>query len=134
NGSSVQGGLYDPMSETWTVISRSISGLGLFTAVWTGSEMIVWGDITASEKTNAVFRYNPQTNSWLASLNANVPEPRFLHNMIWTGSEMIVWGGISFHTSTNTGGRYDPATDSWHRTAQVAAPGARDSFACVWTG
>ena len=45
------------------------------TAVWTGSEMIVWGgtDGTAS---NTGGRYNPSTDSWLATSTGARCPPR----------------------------------------------------------
>src|SRR5262245_12917586 len=61
------------------------------TAVWTGSEMIVWGG-------NYSFtggRYNPVTDSWTATNTTNAPSGRTFYTTVWTGSEMIVWGGAS---------------------------------------
>jgi Glycosyl hydrolase family 99 len=79
------------------------------TAVWTGSEMIVWGGITF---TGTGGRYNPGTNSWTATSITNAPSARGAHTAVWTGSEMIVWGGVFYDANTgnlqglNTGGRY----------------------------
>ena len=69
------------------------------TAVWTGSEMIVWGG-SHSGVLNTGGRYNPSTDSWTATSTTNAPSARQAHTAIWTGTEMIVWDG-------STGGRYN---------------------------
>ena len=47
------------------------------TAVWTGSEMIVWGgDDENSLEINTGGRYNPSTDSWTATSTTNAPEAR----------------------------------------------------------
>jgi N-acetylneuraminic acid mutarotase len=101
------------------------------TAVWTGSEMIVWGGFSEALNVNTGARYDPATDSWApTSLGPNVPAPRGGHTSVWTGSEMIVWGDAG-----TTGGRYDPVTDSWAPTSTgPGAPSARSSHTAVWTG
>ena len=91
------------------------------TAVWTGTEMIVWGG--ANAPTNTGGRYNPSTDSWTATSTINAPSARFVHTAVWTGSEMIVWGGDNeWPNDLNTGGRYNPSTDSWTATSTINAP------------
>ena len=98
-------------------------------AVWTGTEMIVWG---GTPSTNTGGRYNPATNTWSAtSIGTDCPTPRNRHTAVWTGTEMIVWGGES---STNTGGRYNPTSNSWTATNSADAPTARYNHTAVWTG
>ena len=84
---------------------------GEHTAVWTGSEMIVWGG-DGNTYLNTGARYNPITDSWTATNTTNAPSVRYSHTAVWTGSEMIVWGG-SDGNPLNTGGRYNPSTDTW---------------------
>ena len=76
---------------------------GEHTAVWTGSEMIIWGGETFL---NTGARYNPTTDTWTATSTTNAPEARALHTTIWTDSEMIVWGGSSATAALDSGGRY----------------------------
>ncbi len=64
------------------------------TAVWTGSEMIVWGGVNGMALLNTGGRYNPSTDSWTATSTTNAPAGRDAHTAVWTGSEMIVWGGL----------------------------------------
>ena len=65
------------------------------TAVWTGSEMIVWGgQFDVRHFLNTGGRYDPGTDSWTATSTANAPDcAEQFHTAVWTGSEMIVWGG-----------------------------------------
>src|SRR5438105_946666 len=81
------------------------------TAIWTGSEMIVWGGYSGSYL-NTGGRYNPGTDSWVATSTTNAPLGRFLHTAVWTSSEMIVWGG-SNGSRLNTSGGCNSGTDTW---------------------
>ncbi|MBX7218410.1 MAG: hypothetical protein K1Y36_00545 [Blastocatellia bacterium] len=104
-------------------------------AVWTGTEMIVWGG-TEADEVNTGGRYNPATDSWLALSNIAAPPPRKDHTAIWTGTEMIIWGGFQggANQTFNSGGRYNPATDTWTATSLVNAPQSRSRHTTVWTG
>lgn len=131
------GGRYNLATNSWTAnvtTAGAPSARQLHTAVWTGSEMIVWGGDDGSI-VNTGRRYNPATDSWTANTTTTgAPSPRFEHSAVWTGSEMIVWGGASNGT-VNTGKRYNPATDTW--TADITttgAPIAREAHTAVWTG
>ena len=48
----------------------------LHTAVWTGSEMIVWGGYNGSSYFNDGGRYNPAANSWTAVTTTGAPAAR----------------------------------------------------------
>src|SRR6476659_4764460 len=120
--------------DTWTPIGLTDvpSGRDDHTAVWTGSEMIVWGGYP---QLNTGGRYNPSTDSWTVTSTTNVPTGRLLHTAVWTGSEMIVWGGDNNNGDHfNTGGRYNPSTDNWTPTNVSTAPDPRRSHTAVWTG
>jgi N-acetylneuraminic acid mutarotase len=105
---------YNPNTDTWTVTSMTNAPANRFqhTAVWTGSEMIVWGGTSQSGVINTGGRYNPSANSWTATSPSNAPSGRTLHTAVWTGSEMIVWGGFAAPGATNTGGRYNRSANS----------------------
>jgi hypothetical protein len=102
------------------------------TAVWTGSEMIVWGGYGGGVL-NDGGRYNPAGNSWTAMPATGAPAARYNHTAVWTGSEMIVWGG-SGASYLNDGGRYNPAGNSWTAMTTTGAPTARRLHTAVWTG
>ena len=120
--------------ETWTTISNTNApaARASHTAVWTGSEMIVWGGYGGTYL-NTGGRYDPSTDSWTAISTINAPAPRGGNTAVWTGSEMIVWGGDDGF-SVNTGGKYNPATDTWTATNTATAPLGRIFHTAVWDG
>src|SRR5207302_5814662 len=105
------------------------------TAVWTGSEMTVWGgySLDGGGTVNTGGRYNPSTDSWVSTSTTNAPTRRRYHTAAWTGSEMIVWGGELSGEYLKTGGRYNPGTDSWTATSTTNAPSGRYYHTAAWT-
>jgi N-acetylneuraminic acid mutarotase len=130
------GGRYDPNTDTWTAtsITNAPESRENHTAVWTGSDMIVWGGSNDASTFNTGGRYDPITNSWTATTTVNAPAPRGYHTAIWTGSEMIVWGGFGNGTFFSNGGRYNPSTNSWTVTSTTNAPDSRYAHTAVWSG
>jgi len=130
------GGQYNPSTDSWTPTSTTNApdGRHSHTAVWTGTEMIVWGGFRLGIGIlNTGGRYNPTTDSWVATSTVNAPNARLRHTAVWTGTNMIVWGGDDNANVLNTGGRYDPANDSWAPTSITSAPDARQFHTAVWT-
>ena len=124
-------------ADNWApmTLTNAPDGRASLTAVWTGSEMIVWGGENESGVLNTGGGYNPSTDSWTATSTADAPAARNRHRAVWTGTEMIVWGGDTFGAvRLNTGGRYNPITDSWTATSTANAPEARRHHRAVWTG
>jgi N-acetylneuraminic acid mutarotase len=127
----------DCTDDTWTATStvNTPSGEARHTAVWTGSEMIVWGGWDGfNDEVNTGGRYNPSTDSWTATSTFAAPVARAHHTAVWTGTEMIVWGGFHGNQIYNNGGRYNPSADSWVATTTINAPDVRESHTAVWTG
>jgi len=116
----------------WTAISTINAPPARYRhpAVWTGTEMIIWG---GDPITNTGGRYHPATDSWAPTSTINAPTARHSHTMVWTASLVIVWGG-SDALLYNSGGKYNPATDSWTDTSFTNAPSARASHSAVWAG
>jgi N-acetylneuraminic acid mutarotase len=105
------------------------------TAVWTGSEMLVWGgNLSANELSGAGSRYRPDSDEWSALPSFNAPAARAGHSAVWTGQEMIIWGGFANGNYLNNGARFNPATQSWSPLATAGAPTGRDGHVMVWTG
>jgi Bacterial Ig-like domain/Galactose oxidase, central domain len=138
------GGIYDPVADAWTPTSLTgaPAGRSHHSAVWTGSEMAVWGGQDSMGALASGGLFNPQTNSWRPMSTNCAPAARTQHGAVWTGSEMIVWDGY-LRISTllglsskklASGGRYNPMTDSWQHTATVNAPSSDDFYTVVWTG
>jgi hypothetical protein len=135
-----------PSDYAWSFTTRSDTGAGLWQAlpaptltgsakpaVWTDSQMIVWGGGSGA-------RYDRATNTWLAMSTANAPAARSGHSMVWTGQRVIVWGGRQdlgggqLGNALDNGGLYDPLTDTWAPLPANAAISARTGHTAVWTG
>lgn len=107
-------------------------------AVWTGSELIIWGGQDRSGSLlNTGARYHPVNGTWIPMSTNNAPAARTRHRAVWTGSEMIVWGGETVQlfggiVITNTGARYNPTTGTW--TAIAIGGGPRQDHSAFWTG
>ncbi len=80
--SSPSGGCTDDM-WTPTSLTNAPSPRELHTAVWTGSEMIVWGGYDGTNSFNTGGKYDPGTNSWIATSTANAPGARNSHQAVW---------------------------------------------------
>jgi len=133
------GGRYNPGTDSWTAtsLSNAPSARSGHTAVWSGNEMIVWGGDffdTTTHYLNTGGKYNPVSNSWIATSTTNAPQPRYSHTAVWTGNQMIVWGGVNNGIGVDTGGRYNPSTNSWFATSTANAPDPRAFHSAVWTG
>ena len=122
---------YGCTDDTWAATPNAVVARLYHTAVWTGSEMIVWGGSDGSNYLNDGGRYNPSTDTWANTSTTNAPSNRAYHTVVWTGNEMIVWGGTP---TTNTGGRYNPSTDTWTATSTTNAPSGRYYHTTVWSG
>lgn len=105
-------------------------------AVWTGTEMIVWGGTVAGSPslTSTGGRYDPAAGAWKATSVAGAPPARHSACAAWTGTKMLVWGGFAAAGLTTTGGAYDPTSDSWSAMSPTGAPPGRVGAACAWTG
>ena len=138
------GGRFNPGSSSWILIPNSLAGTPVaresHTAVWSGSEMIVWGGFsgTAGALLNDGGRFNPASNQWISVSNtlANAPGSRYEHSAVWTGTEMIIWGGSTGSSELNDGGRFNPALGSWIYlpNAISAAPSPRAGHTSIWNG
>lgn len=118
---------YAPATRTWQQLSPPSGGSdcteGRESAVWTGSEMLVWGYVNTA--------YNPATNRWRP-----LPTPPMVWGgpsvIAWTGSQMIGWGGGCCGDSVADGLAYTPATNSWEKLPPAPISGRH--AAGVWTG
>src|SRR5262249_40031885 len=122
------GGRYNPEADSWaaTSIVNGPVARDRHNALWTGSEMIIWGGSDRQNPLHTGARYNPNMDSWTPMGLANVPLGRAGDAAVWTDSEMIIWGGVDETLKvTNSGGRYNPSTDSWISTSTDHAPSPR---------
>ena len=130
------GARYNPSTDTWTATSliNAPAARSDHTAVWTSTEVIIWGGEGDPAAFNTGARYDPSTDTWTATSLTNAPDGRSDHTAVWTGSEMIIWGGSGNPGSLNSGARYHPSTDTWTALSLTNAPEARSDHTAVWTG
>jgi N-acetylneuraminic acid mutarotase len=120
---------YDPGTKTWRRLpSPGPTGSFLrYSAVWTGKEMLVWGQGTREA-------FDPRTNRW-----RSLPGSRLLaiHDgyglVAWTGRELIGWGGGCCGDAFSDGVAYSPATNKWRALARSPLAGSQHPVG-VWTG
>ena len=129
------GGLYDPVSDTWTPtsITNAPEPRDGQSAVWTGEVMIIWGGYVPTGHYYTGGRYDPATDTWVTVSTMNAPPGQA--TAIWTGTEMLIWGGANLTgTLVQTGARYDPVSDTWRAISTINAPSPRSQHARVWAG
>jgi N-acetylneuraminic acid mutarotase len=107
------------------------------TAVWSGSQMIVWGGRNEDDEAfGDGMRYNLAGNTWSAMAAppaSGEPSERSRTTAIWTGDALVVWGGSAEGVPLRTGGIFRQAT-GWTNTPLMGAPSARFGHTAVWTG
>ena len=97
------------------------------TSVWTGKEMLVWGQGTRES-------FNPVTNTW-----RRLPGSRLLsiHDgfgaVVWTGRELIGWGGGCCGDAFSDGAAYNPTTNSWRKLSRSPLAPSQGPLG-AWTG
>jgi hypothetical protein len=135
------GGVFDLATQTFKSISTSNAPEGRVidgNAVWTGTELVVWGgwsavDPTATTELDYCFNsgdyeqcqrfgdggiYDRATDSWKAVSSTGAPSARTGHLMVWTGTDVLVIEGGGF-TSPGLWSRfgdayrYNLAADQW---------------------
>lgn len=140
------GGIYDPQANggagSWTATSSTIdtpSGSANHTAVWTGSEMVIWGGTTAIGVSSTGKRFTLPDGTpegvWSPLFDAALlpPEGRRHYTMIWTGTHLVMWGGRDGVQNFANGYRY--VVDQWVPLATTGdPPTARFGHSAVWTG
>ncbi len=134
-GGGKTGGVYDPVSDVWTVMSETGAPAERAdaTAVWDGSKMVVWGGEGATGFLNSGAMYDPATDTWSAMSTVGAPAPRARHAAVWipTASKMLVFGGFNGATLGDAA-LFDPAANTWAPIA--SAPSARREATATWDG
>ncbi|HLB20174.1 MAG TPA: hypothetical protein VK613_13715 [Gaiellaceae bacterium] len=120
---------YNPRSDTWRSLDppRGPTGFMDLSSVWTGKEMLVWGQGTREA-------FNPVTNTW-----RRLPGSRLLsiHDgfgaVVWTGRELIGWGGGCCGDAFSDGVAYGVAKNTWRALPRAPLAGSQHPLS-VWTG
>jgi N-acetylneuraminic acid mutarotase len=134
------GARYDPFTDQWQSLAiddATPEPRFDHVAVWTGSEMIVWGGTALSgprdEFSECVGRvdfrngakYDPGLDRWTTISSADPSLCPLGMDAVWTGTEMIVWNG-------SNGSRYDPVVDLWAAVSSENDPAPGDTM--LWAG
>lgn len=126
-----------PLAKGWRALATPPTPLVArvdHTAVWTGTEMIVFGGAIDTEvspaATDTGAAYNPTTNMW--RVIAKAPSKRKAHAAVWSGTKMIVWGGSDGVAARTDGAAYDPVADSWSVIAACPLT-SREGAGAVWS-
>jgi len=117
------GAAYDPAARRWTMLpSAPISGRLDAAAVWTGTELVVWGGyddvgINRFHVAATGAAYNPQTRTW-RELPKSPLQGAHGAGIAWTGSNVVIVDGqpaITTNTvrSERQVAAWDPASNHW---------------------
>ena len=120
---------YDPAKNVWRRLPFPPGSHAFmkYSSVWTGKEMIVWGQGIRDA-------FNPATNQW-----RRLPDSKLLsiHDgfglVAWTGREMLGWGGGCCGDAFSDGVAYNPAANTWRALPQAPLPGSQHPIG-AWTG
>ncbi len=120
---------YNPSTSSWRKLSppTKTSGFMALSSLWTGKEMLVWGQGTR-------LAYNPTTDRW-----RQLPGSKLLSvhdgfgTVVWTGREAIGWGGGCCGDAFSDGVAYNPASNTWRALARAPLPGSQHPLS-AWTG
>lgn len=152
------GGIYDPDSNSWDPIpatAQSPAARVHHSAVWTGSQFIVWGGHPDNGKgrmadlplqTGGI--YDPQNKNWTPTpIDSETPTPRGYHTALWTGAtgnasstdKMLIWGGCAQEIADDCprsfadGAFFDPVTMKWSKlNATGPQPKARHNYSSFY--
>jgi N-acetylneuraminic acid mutarotase len=128
------GGKYDPATDTWVQLqpNQHPGARRDHTAVWSGTEILVWGGEVNGTYLADGSKYSAQENSW-TPMNGPFPEARALHTAVWLSARMIVFGGYN-GGYLNSGGIFDPSSNSWEKATPTALTGRFDHTAVAASG
>lgn len=154
------GARYNPVTDTWTVMSVVNAPVArkYNKALWTGTEMIVWGGRNGDSLQhymNTGGRYNPLTDTWTSMPVPNAFQGREDFTMTLAGNNIVIWGGkanepknrvivdpcnppatiTSYYDSIrnfNDGRVYSLTNNNWTIMSLTNAPMARHHATAVW--
>lgn len=127
------GAAYRPAGDAWRRLAPSpLSARSPAATAWTGTELLVWGGVSADGVLSDGAAYDPARDRWRA-LATGPLAGRDGAASVWTGRELLVWAGAAGPESFGDGAAYDPATDRW-RTIAAGPLVPRSSAVTTWTG
>ena len=128
----------------WTRIpAASIAGRVDHGAVWTGSEMVVWGGNAPLDRDFADgAAWNPTAGKWRKMADSPLSSRRD-PTVVWTGTEVLVWSGYQSYQTMPLpdGAAWNPVTDTWRPITPLPSSAPRGHTAAwvagrlvVWGG
>jgi hypothetical protein len=133
----LEGQAYDPATDSWrTIATAPLASRSEAAAVWTGSEIIVWGGGVPDHPTAVSgAAYDPIDDTWRRI--ADAPIELNLMSGMWTGREMLVFGSLLDNrniadTNASVGAAYNPATDTWRKLPPSEL--SPQATSAVWVG
>lgn len=127
-----QGGLYDPVTDTWSPVSLDGAlPLVVFGSAYTGQEVFMYGTTTGTwlDPGTGLF-YNPSTDRWRQAPTLGEPTAQW-GAVVGLGGRIMVWGGVQSDGTGNnsvlvgSGAVYDAITNKWTPMETQNAPGPR---------
>ncbi|MDP9299752.1 MAG: hypothetical protein M3P43_02480, partial [Actinomycetota bacterium] len=82
---TADGYAFDPTSRTWSAIPAGPVARIDASAVWTGTEVLIWGGTQKELRVDGAA-FDPSTDSWRPTPAAPI-EPRYPAAVVWTGRE-----------------------------------------------
>ena len=127
------GGRYQPDADAWTPVSTisTPTARSRHTAVWSGSEMIVWGGYGGTGYLADGGRFSVSNNLW-NGLPPSALSARDGHGAVWTGNRMLIWGGNNRMGRLSDGALFNPADGTWTMLPTAGAPAARANATVLW--
>ena len=89
---------------------------------WDGSTLYLEGGQLAGARTNKVFSYTSNTDTW-ASLTASLTARSNAFG-VWDGARFVVWGGRDDANMLHNDGKYQQGA-LWYALSAMGAPGSR---------
>ena len=127
---------YSPDSEAWRSLPPAPLRAKGSDAIWTGSEVIVWGGGgRAGPAAEAGAAYEPASDAWRKI--ADAPLSLNSVSLIWSGSEVIALGSrLDLRNRSSSryaeGAAYDPVIDTWRRLEDSGL--SPQAHAAEWVG
>lgn len=134
--SFADGAAYNPSTDRWRPLAPApLSPRREAPAVWTGSEVVVWGGSGVGEAHHEPdgARYDPETDRWTPIAGGPLaPGTNSLVRMVALDGQVLIWSSTYTRAQAAV---YDPATDSWQDIPTPALrPGVVPAAAAVAGG
>ena len=136
----ITGIAYNPTTDRWRWLPTSGSSRPRehFSVAWSGTEILVWGGISAADSSylGDGYVYIPAIDTWAPLPSVAAPSARRDALAAWAGDRFVVWGGSDATGPLNTGAEFFPATNSWSAIPPnpMSTPSPRVGASGAWTG